>query len=279
MYQNDPVKVLTGEVRLSYCNLTTPRPPKDNPNGTPKYSVTLLIPKNDQATVNDIVNSIRAAAQIATNSKWGGYCIPEANQFSILHDGDGVNESGKPYGDECKGHWVLAANSTVKPGVVDQSNINCDLAPSDIYSGMYARVTLRFYGTDKGGNKMCCGLGNVMKTRDGESLAGGASAASDFEGVGQAVAAPGGFGGVPGYPAASPVAPAPQFGAPAAPAGGFPGAYPPGYPPAPVAPAAPQMPQAPAFPGYPAAPGMSAAPASAPIGTVGSINPITGLPY
>ena len=25
MYQNDPMKVLTGEVRLSYCNLTTPR--------------------------------------------------------------------------------------------------------------------------------------------------------------------------------------------------------------------------------------------------------------
>ena len=25
MYQNDPMKVLTGEVRLSYCNLTTPQ--------------------------------------------------------------------------------------------------------------------------------------------------------------------------------------------------------------------------------------------------------------
>ena len=25
MYQNDPMKVLTGEVRLSYANLTTPR--------------------------------------------------------------------------------------------------------------------------------------------------------------------------------------------------------------------------------------------------------------
>ena len=25
MYQNDPMKVLTGECRLSYCNLTTPR--------------------------------------------------------------------------------------------------------------------------------------------------------------------------------------------------------------------------------------------------------------
>ncbi len=27
MYQNDPMKVLTGEVRLSYANLTPPEPP------------------------------------------------------------------------------------------------------------------------------------------------------------------------------------------------------------------------------------------------------------
>ena len=42
MYQNDPMKVLTGEVRLSYANLTTPRAAQQG--GEPKYSVTLLIP-------------------------------------------------------------------------------------------------------------------------------------------------------------------------------------------------------------------------------------------
>ncbi len=35
---------------------------------------------------------------------------------------------------------------------------------------------------------LAVGLGNVMKTRDGEPLSGGASAASDFAGVGNAVA-------------------------------------------------------------------------------------------
>ena len=45
MYQNDPMKVLTGEVRLSYANLTTPRAAQQG--GEPKYSVTLLIPKTD----------------------------------------------------------------------------------------------------------------------------------------------------------------------------------------------------------------------------------------
>ena len=241
MYQNDPQRVLTGECRLSYVNLVTPKPPKDNPNGTPRYSVALLIPKTDTATINDIYSAIRAAAEAATPGVWKGFCLPDAKLFSIVHDGDGVNNSGKPYGDECKGHWVLNANSNLKPGVVGIDNINCELAPTDIYSGMYARVTLRFYGTDKGGNKMCCGLGNVMKTRDGEALGGGASAASDFAGIGQSVN----------------TAAAPGYAAPAAA---------PGYAPA----------ASPAY-GY-AAPAAPAAPVQQPGYTPGMINPLTGLP-
>ena len=55
---------------------------------------------------------------------------------------------------------------------------------------MYARVTINFFGYMSNGKKgVGCGLGNVMKTRDGEPLAGGASAASDFASVGNTVAA------------------------------------------------------------------------------------------
>ena len=186
MYQNIPTKVLTGEVRLSYVNLVTPK--AQNPGDTPKYSVQILIPKTDTATVQDIMNSIEAAAQKAVNEKWGGVRPKFA---SILHDGDGVKpDAGTPYSEECKGHWVLNASSEQKPGVVDASNINVELAPQDIYSGMYARVTLNFYGYKNKKTGVGCGLGNVMKTRDGEPLGGGASAASDFADVGQSVATP-----------------------------------------------------------------------------------------
>lgn len=199
MYQNDPLKVLTGEVRLSYCKLVTPEAPRNNPTAEKKYSVTLLIPKSDVATVADIRQAIEAAAQKSVNSVWGGVRPP--NLKSVLHDGDGVRESGEPFGPECKGHWVITASTKNKPGVVGIDNINCELAPQDIYSGMYARVTLRFFGYSNSGNKgVGCGLGNVMKTRDGEALAGGASAASDFAGIGQSVApqtTPGGYTGAP----------------------------------------------------------------------------------
>ena len=140
MYQNIATKVLTGEVRLSYVNLTTPRAPQQG--GEPKYSVTLLIPKTDAATIADINASIKAAYEAGVASKWAGK-HPTPKQ--IVHDGDGLRPSGLPFGDECKGHWVLTASTKSKPQVVGIDNLDCELAPSDIYSGMYARVTINFF--------------------------------------------------------------------------------------------------------------------------------------
>ncbi|MEG2575626.1 MAG: DUF2815 family protein [Christensenella sp.] len=187
MYQNDAQKVLTGECRLSYVNVITPRAPIGG-KGEPKYSVTLLIPKTDVATKADIDAAIEAAAREAVSKVWGGV---RPRFDSIVWDGDGVRKSGIPFGAECKGHWVLTASSDStkrKPQVVGIDNVNVELAPQDIYSGMYGRVTLRFFGYLNSGNRgVGCGLGNIMKTRDGEALAGGASAASDFVGVGNSV--------------------------------------------------------------------------------------------
>ena len=210
MYQNDPMKVLTGEVRLSYCHLTTPR--ASQPGGEPRYSVTLLIPKTDVATKADIDAAIQAAANEALSKVWNGARPPQLRV--PIYDGDGVRPSGVPFGDECKGHWVMTASTKNKPQVVGIDNINCELAPSDIYSGMYARVTIRFFGYSNSGNKgIGCGLGNVMKTRDGEALAGSASASVDFAGVGAAPVAvpatPAYGGGMPATPVYQPPVPGP----------------------------------------------------------------------
>ena len=241
MYQNDPMKVLTGECRLSYCNLTTPRAARQG--GEPKYSVTLLIPKTDVATKADIDAAIQAAANEALSKVWNGARPPQLRV--PIYDGDGVRPSGVLFGDECKGHWVMTASTKNKPQVVGIDNINCELAPSDIYSGMYARVTIRFFGYSNSGNKgIGCGLGNVMKTRDGEALAGSASASVDFAGVGAAPAA------------------APAYGV---------------NPTAPAAPAYGVNPAAPAAPAYqPPAPGPAAA--TPPWNTARGVNPITGQP-
>lgn len=203
-YQNDPMKVLTGECRLSYVNVITPRVAQLG--GEAKYSVTLLIPKSDVATKADIDTSMQAAAQEAVAKVWNGVRPP--NLRVPIYDGDGVRPSGEPFGPECKGHWVITASTKMKPQVVGIDNINVDLAPSDVYSGMYGRVTIRFFGYSNSGNKgVGCGLGNIMKTRDGEALAGTASAASDFATVGNAVVQPAAATPFPwGAPAPAPAA-------------------------------------------------------------------------
>jgi len=200
MYQNDPMKVLTGECRLSYAHLIQPYvSPNAKPGTEPKYSVTLLIPKNDSATKTNIDASMEAAIQAGIIKPWGGKRPPmlgtpkyqghEYPKIGIpIYDGDGLRSTGEPFGDECKGHWVLTTSSKNKPGVVGMDNVNQELAPSDVYSGMWGRVTIRFFAYDNSGNKgVGCGLGNVLKTRDDEPLAGGASAASDFAEIGNSV--------------------------------------------------------------------------------------------
>jgi hypothetical protein len=52
---------------------------------------------------------------------------------------------------------------------------------SEIYSGVYARVSLSFYAFNSNGNKgIACGLQNIQKVRDGESLGGRTKAEDDF---------------------------------------------------------------------------------------------------
>ncbi len=197
MYQNIPTKVLTGEVRLSYAHLSEPYANPNQVGAEPKYSVTLLIPKADAATKADIDASMKAAYEAAVVNDWKG-ARPQLRN-ALIYDGDGLRNDGSKFGPECAGHWVITASSKRKPQVVDISNINCELAPQDIYSGMFARVTLNFFAFNTNGNKgVGCGLGNVLKVRDGEPLSGGASAASDFEGLGQSVQNTESHGTIPG---------------------------------------------------------------------------------
>jgi len=207
MYQNIPSKVLTGEVRLSYEHLSTPYANPNQPSAEPKYSTTMLIPKTDAATKAEIDAAIKYVYEQAVANDWKG-ARPQLRS-QLIYDGDGLRNDGSKFGPECAGHWVITASTKRKPQVVDISNINCELAPQDIYSGMYARVTLNFFSFNSNGNKgVGCGLGNVMKVRDGEPLAGGASAASDFEGIGQSMTAPQGAApATPNYGAAMPAIP------------------------------------------------------------------------
>jgi hypothetical protein len=169
--------VVTGNVRLSYVHLFTPFANRQGEE--PKYSTTILVPKTDIGTKQRIDAAINAAIQEGVSSKWNGARPPV---LAIpVYDGDGVRPSdGMPFGEECKGHFVFTASSKLAPEIVDLS-MQRILKQTDIYSGIYARVSVRFFPYASNGKKgIGCGLGPVQKIQNGEPLGSRVSAALAF---------------------------------------------------------------------------------------------------
>lgn len=176
----DIKRVVTGKVRLSYVHLFKPYSAVEG--GEEKYSVTVLIPKEDAETKKRIDNAIEAAAKEATQKIWNGVRPPK---IAIpIYDGDGVRPSdGMEFGEECKGHWVITVSSKADqaPEVIDRFR-NPIIDPFEVKSGDYGRVSIRFFAYIFGGKKgIGAGLGNVQKLADGEPLGGSRiKAADDF---------------------------------------------------------------------------------------------------
>lgn len=167
-------RIMTGKVRLSYAHLFEP---KAIEGGDPRYSVALLIPKTDTDTIAKIEKAIEQALQEGAG-KFGGKLPPRGSLKLPLRDGD--TERDDPV---YAGHYFINANSKTRPGVVDQ-NVQPIIDPEEIYSGCYARATVTFFAYNVSGNRgVGAGLGNIQKLADGERLAGGPSAESEFGAV------------------------------------------------------------------------------------------------
>lgn len=167
-------KITTGKVRFSYCNLLEPR--KSTDGGKDKYSVTLLIPKSDKQTLAKIKAAIKEAAD-RYREKNGPKSMPEKPN-TTLHDGDGVRDSGDPFGEECKGCYVITVTCTKPPVIYDRDRNEIDA--EDVYSGCYGRAVINFAGYNFGVKKgVSAYIVSLMKLSDGEPLGGGAVASAD----------------------------------------------------------------------------------------------------
>ena len=159
----------------SYANVWDP---KSINGGTPKYSVSLIIPKSDKVTIQKIKAAIQAAYEEGESKlKGSGKSVPSLSVLKTpLRDGDLERPDDEAY----KNAYFVNANSATAPGIVDadrQQIIN----RSEVYSGVYGRASINFYAFNSNGNKgIACGLNNLQKIRDGEPLGGKASAESDF---------------------------------------------------------------------------------------------------
>lgn len=173
----NPMKVITGpDTRWSYANVWEA---KSINGGTPKFSVSLIIPKSDTQTLAKIKAAIEAAYREGESKlKGNGKTVPPLTAIKTpLRDGDAERPDDPAYANA----YFINANSATAPGIVD-ADLQPILERSEVYSGVYGRASINLYAFNSNGNKgIACGLNNLQKIRDGEPLGGKTRAEDDFD--------------------------------------------------------------------------------------------------
>ena len=171
-------KCLIGEARMNFCRVFEP---ESFNGGEPKYSVILSFDQEDEALYKKIQDAISECVEKTKNSMYAGK-LPKNFKIVEIKDGDEDYEK-----DGFAGQYTLKASSAYKPEVVKKSTVmgKTQLVPitdeDEFYSGCYGYASVSFFAYDNGVSKgVTCGLNSVLKSRDGERLGGGGSAATDF---------------------------------------------------------------------------------------------------
>ena len=175
------------ETRISYSQYCFE--PNTKENGGKQYQGTFLIPKSmDKSTLDKMVLDTLV-------EEWGGRMGGQAGIIDAIKngvikspflDGDGKqgrDKDGKPK-DGYPDHWFLRATSgeDYPPKMlVSQRGAVVPATKSDIKSGDHGFPVLNVYTWDnvKNGKGASFGFSMFMKSRDGESIGGGAGVPTD----------------------------------------------------------------------------------------------------
>lgn len=136
---NNPMKVITGkDTRWSYANVWEA---KSINGGTPKYSVSLIIPKSDTVTIQKIKAAIQAAYEEgAAKLKGNGKSVPALSVIkNPLRDGDSERPDDPAYANS----YFINANSTTAPGIVDADRQPTVLQLSHFFIILYLKRMFR----------------------------------------------------------------------------------------------------------------------------------------
>ena len=173
----NPTKVITGpNTTFSYLNCWDA---KSINGSTPKFSVSLIIPKSDIATIEKIKAAIQAAYEEGQSKlKGNGKSVPPLTAIKTpLRDGDLERPDDETYANS----YFINANSGTAPGSVDADR-NPILDRSEMYSGVKGRASINLYAYNVNGNRgIACGLNNLQKISDGTPLGGKSRAEDDFD--------------------------------------------------------------------------------------------------
>lgn len=164
-------KVVFGPCRLSYTHVFNKYNP-DGPEAEGKFMTNVLIPNTEKETIEAIKKAVEEAKKQGIVNKWGG---KEPKKLDMpLRDGNEKDDEN--YED----HLFLNAKSNTRPGIVDKNKVPI-VDEEEVYSGVWAIISVTFFAYDKNGNRgVACGLNNIMKFKDDDRFGGRVSAESDF---------------------------------------------------------------------------------------------------
>ena len=175
-------KVLLRNVRLSYEHIFTPT--AFDESQAAKYSATFILPKDhpDLAALKSALyqeGREKYPQAFAQGAAWpaGFTCSLKDADAETNSMGELLSEKNPAY----RGCYIVEANSTRRPVVLDRRKSALSEADGVIYSGCYVNASLGIapyeYGKIKKGVK--CYLNGVQFVADGERF--GTDAADDFE--------------------------------------------------------------------------------------------------
>jgi len=175
MAQKTNNSIIVGPVRLSYLNVFKTR---ENLNGEPEFSATVLIPKNRTEHCSDPQTLVKDVAQFIKGKLFEKFGKEPPNWKNPLKDGDKeLDSEGNP---RCPGYWFIRAKCKEDfPPVLVNGSGNVVHAGDGWKSGDWGKVKLAFYGFDHAGNKgVGVGLRAIQFLYTDEPLGGGSDAAT-----------------------------------------------------------------------------------------------------
>lgn len=183
------MNVKTGECIASYAHVWKP---KEDQQGNLKFSICLLVPKDQKADIAAYRKAIKAAFKEGQKKfGWPDALFNSPKFKTPLRDGDEEIKVGdKKKGIGYEGMMFFNANANGDPdheyyappeitkplngkvvGITDQS---------EFYSGCVCRAAVSFYAFNNKSKGIAVGLNALFKVRDGDRLDGRESAQSAF---------------------------------------------------------------------------------------------------
>lgn len=157
--------IVTPKGRMSYAQFILRPGDKKTAKGQDKYSLSLLIPPGSDLTL------LKEDASRAIREKFPA--LPDHKKKSLKSP---FLDAYEKTGDEAFKDWtLLRVSTTVKPAIVDARGQHVS-DESEVYSGRWARISVRAGGYDVDGNIGCSFfLSNVQLLDHDEALGGGRS--------------------------------------------------------------------------------------------------------